>query len=124
MTKNKRTQPRGSEQELGKTKATIEDHGNTKYSSINKSFDDLNLISPAEYYHRVFPDISTNRDWIKVRCPFHDDNNPSLSINLKAGWYRCHSCGEKGGGIVKFHMTKHGLDFKQAIKELEMFDGR
>jgi len=85
-----------------------------------KSFDDLKLASPAEYYRRAFPDISTNREMVKVLCPFHDDTRPSLSINMKEGWYKCHSCGEKGGGIIKFHMTKWGLTWKQAITELEV----
>ena len=47
-----------------------------------KSFDDLKLASPAEYYRRAFPDISTNREMVKVLCPFHDDTRPSLSINM------------------------------------------
>ena len=53
-------------------------------------------------------------------CPFHDDTRPSLSINMEKGWYRCHACGAKGGGITKFHMTRYSLTFKQTIKELEI----
>ena len=31
-----------------------------------------------------------------VRCPFHGDRNPSLSLNLSKGLWKCHSCGKAG----------------------------
>jgi hypothetical protein len=84
-----------------------------------QSFDDYNLPSPASYYDRVFPNLLINREWAKVICPFHDDNHPSLSINLKVGCFKCHSCGAKGGGIIKFHMMKRGISFRETIQQLE-----
>ena len=81
-------------------------------------------LTPSEYYSNQFPGISTNRKFVKVKCPFHDDTRPSLSINLEEGWYRCFTCGAKGGGIVKFHMTRYSLNYKQTIKELEAFNVR
>jgi DNA primase len=78
-------------------------------------------LTPTEYYSYQFPGISTNREMAKVICPFHDDTHPSLSINLEAGWYKCHACGAKGGGITKFHMTRYSLTYKQTITELENF---
>ncbi len=38
-----------------------------------------------------------------AHCPFHDDANPSLSIDVNAGVWFCHACGE-GGGIIHFEM--------------------
>ena len=87
--------------------------------TVAKFENELNL-SPSEYYSQQFPGISTNRKFVKVKCPFHDDTRPSLSINLEEGWYRCFTCGAKGGGIVKFHMTRYSLNYKQTIKELEV----
>jgi len=88
------------------------------------NFDHLHLPSPASYYSVQFPGISTNRKLVKVICPFHDDTRPSLSINLEEGWYKCHACGEGGGGIIKFHMARYSLSYKQTIKELEAFSVR
>jgi DNA primase len=79
-------------------------------------------ITPVEYYLIQFPGINTNRSMVKVLCPFHDDTSPSLSVNLEDGWYKCHACGEGGGGIVKFHMTRFNLSHKQTIKELELLN--
>ena len=84
-----------------------------------QTFDDYNLPSPAIYYSRALLKLPGSREWAKVICPFHDDNHPSLSINLKEGYFKCHSCGAKGGGIVKFHMMKHSLSFKETIQQLE-----
>src|SRR5438309_1117628 len=38
---------------------------------------------------------------VKARCPFHDDRNPSLSVNFDKGVWTCHAgCGN--GGILEF----------------------
>jgi hypothetical protein len=38
----------------------------------------------------------------KVRiCPFHEDTNPSLSLNEEKGLFKCWGCGAKGN-IIKF----------------------
>jgi len=38
-------------------------------------------------------------EWMAL-CPFHDDHNPSLSINTEKGVWYCHGCG-KGGTLYK-----------------------
>ena len=38
---------------------------------------------------------------LKCLCPFHDDNNPSMSVDDQKGLYMCFSCGE-GGDLFKF----------------------
>lgn len=54
---------------------------------------------------------------VQAHCPFHDDQHPSLSINLTTGLWHCHACGE-GGDVFKFYMKKHSLSFKDALKEM------
>ena len=88
-------------------------------SNRKQSFSNYVLPTPVEYYSKNFSKISTNREWAKVLCPFHDDHHPSLSINLQKGYFKCHSCDAKGGGVVKFHMMKYNLPFKETIKQLE-----
>jgi DNA primase len=29
-------------------------------------------------------------------CPFHEDHDPSLSVNFKTGLYKCFGCGAQG----------------------------
>lgn len=40
-------------------------------------------------------------DEVKTACPVHDDNEPSVSLNVKKNLWTCYSCGAKGD-IVSF----------------------
>ncbi|MGB5830410.1 MAG: CHC2 zinc finger domain-containing protein, partial [Thiohalocapsa sp.] len=53
-----------------------------------------------------------------VRCPFHNDTEPSFGVNLESGAYRCFGCGAEGGGIVDFVMQRHGLSLADARAKL------
>lgn len=57
------------------------------------------------------------KGWAKVLCLFHKDTAPSLNVNLDDGSFNCFGCKEKGS-IFDFHMRRHGLDFKSALKDL------
>jgi len=50
-------------------------------------------------------------------CPFHDDHNPSLSINPKANLWQCFGCGT-GGDVIRFVELFDQVDFKEAVKRL------
>jgi hypothetical protein len=102
----------------GKTKC-YEPHSISSQSNRKRSFADYVLPTPVEYYSNTFSKISTSQEWAKVICPFHDDHHPSLSVNLQKGYFKCHSCDAKGGGIVKFHMMKYGLSFQDTVDQLE-----
>lgn len=60
---------------------------------------------------------TTNGNEALVRCPFHDDKTPSLSINLDTGFYHCFGCGEKGD-IFTFYQKINGLNFTVALHRL------
>jgi DNA primase len=42
-----------------------------------------------------------------ARCCFHDDTQPSLSINLPTGLFKCFGCGVEGD-IITFYQKRHG----------------
>jgi len=51
------------------------------------------------------------------KCPFHDDVNPSFSVNVKENYWHCFSgCG--GGSVIDFWMKLNNLDFKEALTDL------
>ena len=60
------------------------------------------------------------------RCPFHDDQHPSLSVNLDTGAFRCRvpACGVHGRDVLAFHMQRHGLGFIDACKALNAWEGQ
>jgi len=58
-------------------------------------------------------------DEYQALCPFHEDANPSLSVNVKTGRYFCHGCGMKGD-VFHFYAKINSLntrrDFGKILK--------
>lgn len=76
------------------------------------------LPSPANYYRQQFPGLNRGSEWVKVKCCFHEDRVPSLSLNMLQGHFKCHACGAKGGSILSFHRQRYLLSFVVAAREL------
>lgn len=53
----------------------------------------------------------------KALCPFHDDRNPSMTVNPDLGRYKCWSCGASGD-IFNWVMETQKVDFPEALKIL------
>jgi hypothetical protein len=89
---------------------------------------DRELLSvPAGDYVRVLTGCSPNREG-KVRCPFHEDNEPSLQLYPDGGFYCFGSQCRKGGTIFDFaaHLwgiTPRGIAFLELRNRLaKQFD--
>src|SRR5690554_1451715 len=50
-------------------------------------------------------------------CPFHDDSDPSMSVNPEMNFFKCFSCGV-GGGPIKFYQEINHVTFNQAVAAL------
>lgn len=57
--------------------------------------------------------MGTRKD--KVKCPFHNDKNPSMVIG-NAG-FKCFGCGANGD-VIDFVQRMYDIDFKSALSEL------
>ena len=60
-------------------------------------------------------------EWALITCPSHKngaEKNPSMSVNLPEGYFRCHACGAKGGDIIALHRLITGLGFRDAVRDL------
>ena len=84
------------------------------------------LPEPAVVFDDLLPDLreySTGFAW--ACCPFHDDHNPSLCVNLETGWYKCQSssCGASGSNIVGFVGALLGYEYGEARNYLEQHYG-
>jgi len=79
------------------------------------------LPDPAAYYaDKVAKLGKRNGDgWAQGRCPFHEDRDASLSVNL-AGLRGCWKCfaGCGAGDLVAFHMRLRSLPFAEAVRDL------
>lgn len=80
-----------------------------------------------ELYEKVFGKYLDNAakqgENLVIPCLWHSDHNPSLSIstNPEKPVYKCWSCGKKGS-LIGAYMELNNVDYKTALKELDMFD--
>ncbi|NCU65795.1 hypothetical protein GWK50_08085 [Acidovorax sp. 210-6] len=93
-----------------------------KKSTYSRKPQHRELPEPALVFDDLLPDLreySNGFGW--ACCPFHDDHNPSLCVNLETGWYKCHSssCGAHGSNIVSFVGAHLGLEYREAREYLE-----
>lgn len=54
---------------------------------------------------------------VRVRCPFHDDEHPSLSLNDEKNVWYCHVCAE-GGGALELYTRIKGVAVADAVRDL------
>lgn len=74
-------------------------------------------VSSETYYRKRFPQWNpTNRP--NQICPWHDDQKPSLSVNLHNGGARCHACSKRLGNIVHFEQERLDISEAEATQKL------
>ena len=59
----------------------------------------LSKINIVDVIREYIPINRTGRSY-KAICPFHDDNNPSLSISEEKQIFKCFVCGTSGNAIT------------------------
>src|SRR6476659_1874326 len=82
-------------------------------SSKEKVREAVDIVDLINHY----TDLRRNGSQYMGRCPFHEDNSPSFSVNPHDKVYHCFGCGV-GGDVFKFVQEKEGLDFAAAIEYL------
>ncbi|MCK6469399.1 MAG: DUF3987 domain-containing protein [Candidatus Brocadia sinica] len=79
----------------------------------------LRKVDFADFYRKYLPDLRPNGKKYspKCLCPFHDDSDPSLSIDFEDGRFNCFSCGANGD-IFDFYQRYKDVDFPTAVREI------
>ena len=73
-------------------------------------------INIAELIGRYVP-LQPRGSRLVAPCPFHDETNPSFSVNPDDGSFYCFGC-QKHGDVIDFWMAHHGVGFRDALKAL------
>lgn len=55
-----------------------------------------------------------------MKCCFHEDGSPSLSVDLEKKLFNCFGCGEKGS-LFDFVMKRDSVDFKTALERVATY---
>ena len=71
-------------------------------------------IDIVEFIGKYIPLIKKGKNYFGL-CPFHNDNNPSLSVTREKQIYKCFVCGE-AGNIFNFIMKYENVSFTEAVK--------
>src|SRR5262249_19200892 len=53
---------------------------------------------------------------LRIRCPFHDDSQPSFTAHTQKNGFHCFGCGAKGN-IFSFVRLKEGIDTGEVNKD-------
>lgn len=64
-------------------------------------------------------------DELKLHCPFHDDKEPSLNLNLRKQVFVCHTCKERGNVIkllAKLHNRSYQAEFSHLSQRYTISD--
>ena len=64
-------------------------------------------------------EFSDTADSLLIPCPFHDDNNPSLSVQRQRGVFKCFACEEKGN-FPKLIAEIDGISYDEAQDMLDV----
>lgn len=82
-------------------------------NKINEVRQANNIVDVISSY---IPLVKKGKNYFGI-CPFHDDNNPSMSVSEEKQIYKCFSCGASGN-VFNFIMEYEHIEFKEALELL------
>ena len=83
---------------------------------------DLTPTQIREYFSTRIQGRLYDRPQQLVRCPFHQDRSPSMSLHLDKGIWNCHAgCGH--GGMIDFEMQYSNCDKQTAVENIHQAIG-
>ena len=78
----------------------------------------LSTIDVESFCEEVLGQVKgRSGDELSFLCCFHEDTNPSMSVNTVTKLFKCHACG-KDGSIIDIWMKHKDLGFKDALLDL------
>lgn len=80
---------------------------------------EIDIVSLFEYFGTS---LEKKGKGYKGLCPFHEDKNPSLSVDKEKGLYNCFGCGESGDVFDLVEKMK-GYSFTEALSFLKEYSG-
>ena len=85
-------------------------YDDTLVKDVLKQADIVKVVSA------YLPVIKKGKDYL-AKCPFHDDNNPSMHISPELQIFKCFVCGTSGNAIGFVSKYEH-LSFREAMKKV------
>jgi hypothetical protein len=92
----------------------VESHGKGILPQIKSAFSCLDLVRSADSTAQIY---GSGKRFISLRCPFHEDKEPSFWIDTEQNLWGCHACGTTGD-VINLFARLHGLTVRDAIQEM------
>lgn len=80
---------------------------------VNRIINEVDIVDVVQEY---VPLTLKSKNFWGV-CPFHNDSNPSMSVNREKKIFKCFSCGT-GGDVITFVSKIENISFQEAVKKL------
>lgn len=87
-----------------------------KNSNLEKLNEIRNSVDIVDVISSYVPLTPKGSNYFGV-CPFHDDNNPSMSVSRSKQIYTCFSC-HATGNVFNFVMNYENISFMSAVKKV------
>ena len=88
------------------------------FETANQTIEEIKRENPiVEYFRSRGVVLKKKGKEYKGLCPFHEDANPSLSVNAEKQVFNCFGCG-KGGTVIDAAAYYGSLSTGEAIKTL------
>jgi DNA primase len=105
------------------TAAPQNDHKNhsTSRKKYQGKLDKSKLLSPIATLDFLGVRYRRSGQRLECYCPFHKngkERNPSLMVDAREGYFRCFTCGAKGGDVIALYQGATEACFHDAIKTL------
>jgi DNA primase catalytic core len=90
------------------------------FDTANQSIEEIKRANPIiDYFKSHGVDLkSTGTNQFMGLCPFHNDTNPSLSVNDEKNVFKCFGCG-KSGTVIDAVSLFENIGTGEAIKKLQ-----
>lgn len=88
-----------------------------KKTDENTLMEIINKFDIESYCKEKLRKARSTGDELGACCPFHEDRNPSFSINIKTGMFKCHSC-SASGDFFDLYQHIQDVDFHTCLNEL------
>ena len=80
--------------------------------------DEENALAKVLWFYGLIGSVDSEEQ--KIICPFHEDANPSMIVNLKQGSYYCFGCQESGDAlkfVIRMEHKLHRLNDLQGCRK-------
>lgn len=74
-----------------------------------------NALAKVLWFYGLVGSVDSEEQ--KIICPFHEDANPSMIVNLKQGSYYCFGCQESGDALKFVMRMEHKLHKLMIFKD-------